>query len=375
MTRQVIVLSNDVVPGMGLPVAAPGLRSWGIAQGLRSRGFEVTVIVPKGPVDRAWQGDLPRPVTSGTLVIPSPQIRAFLAARSDQPCVITNSNQIEAVADDQFCVMDLFAPKALELVHNGGDYPLDELELLRSRKLEALQRSDAFIVNGAKKLPYFQAWLEQVDTGTTEPRIEVVPMAVSGCFSDVVTSNPIRLILSGYLQSWSKPGDWLTTVTDRLDPDRVSLDTIVGQHWGGDGAEQESPLLAALDANPAVTISGVKKFPDFQEHLSRMDVAIDLFPRSLERELAMITRSVVALSSGLAVLHPPFSEVAPYIEKYDAGWLVDPLDNESLVGALDMIVSDPAEVARKKRNARLLWEENFDPAVAVLPLVSILDRR
>ena len=44
MSRRVIVISNDVVPGQAMPVAAPGLRAFGLASGLRQHGFDVSVI-------------------------------------------------------------------------------------------------------------------------------------------------------------------------------------------------------------------------------------------------------------------------------------------------------------------------------------------
>jgi len=38
--KRVFVLSNDVVPSLGMPVAAPGLRAFGLAEGLRANGVE-----------------------------------------------------------------------------------------------------------------------------------------------------------------------------------------------------------------------------------------------------------------------------------------------------------------------------------------------
>ncbi len=36
---KIVLVANDVVPGMGLPVAAPGLRAYGLAEGLRHHGL------------------------------------------------------------------------------------------------------------------------------------------------------------------------------------------------------------------------------------------------------------------------------------------------------------------------------------------------
>ena len=45
-------MSNDVVPGMGVPVAAPGLRVFGLEQGLRAAGVP-TIVVVAGLIGKA----------------------------------------------------------------------------------------------------------------------------------------------------------------------------------------------------------------------------------------------------------------------------------------------------------------------------------
>jgi glycosyltransferase involved in cell wall biosynthesis len=114
-------------------------------------------------------------------------------------------------------------------------------------------------------------------------------------------------------------------------------------------------------------------FSDFQRFLSTIDVAIDLFQHNLEREYAMVTRSIIALACGVPVLHPPFTEVSPMIAEYDAGWLVDPEDPETLEAVIGKIIDNPAEVRQKKQNARVLASAVIDPAVAVKPLVRIVE--
>lgn len=102
-------------------------------------------------------------------------------------------------------------------------------------------------------------------------------------------------------------------------------------------------------------------------------MAIDLFQHNLEREYAMVTRSIVALSCGVPVIHPPFTEVSPMIAEYDAGWLVDPEDAAAMEAVLGEITEEPDAVRRKKQNARTLASALIDPAVAVKPLVRILE--
>jgi glycosyltransferase involved in cell wall biosynthesis len=113
-------------------------------------------------------------------------------------------------------------------------------------------------------------------------------------------------------------------------------------------------------------------FSEYRRFLAGCDVLLDLFDRTRERELAVITRSIVALCSGKPVVHPPFTEVSPLIERYDAGWLVDPADPGRVAGVLSEIVDQPQLVAEKARGARAMWERELDPAVAIEGLVRVI---
>jgi glycosyltransferase involved in cell wall biosynthesis len=131
--------------------------------------------------------------------------------------------------------------------------------------------------------------------------------------------------------------------------------------------------LDRISRHPSVRTHGTMSFSGFQRFLSTVDVTIDLFEHNLEREYAMVTRSVVSLACGVPVIHPPFTEVSPMIAEYDAGWLVDPLDSRTLGAVLDEIIEDPGTVRRKTKNARTLASNILDPAEAVKPLVKILE--
>ena len=61
------------------------------------------------------------------------------------------------------------------------------------------------------------------------------------------------------------------------------------------------------------------------------------------------------------------------IAEYDAGWLVDPADTEALEAVMSGIVEDPEGLAKKKQNARALASAIIDPAVAVKPLLRIME--
>jgi len=377
---RVIFVSNDVVPGCGVPVAAPGLRVHGLAEGMAARGYPVTVIVARGPLARQWQGDTPAPMPRDTIALHVEHLGAYVRAQSPAVVVLTNANQIDRLpgGDGNRCVVDFFAPKLLELAYEGGNdgsYPVSELRVLRERKLRAIERADGFIVNGAKKLPYFLAWILQTDRDVRTIPFEQVGMCLPAAFADgsgELREGPVRCAIAGYLQGWSVPGAWLRALPPHLDAGRCTLDAMMPEHWGG-ASGFDNPELARLVSSHAIRIHPAKTFSAYQQFLGECDVVLDLFDRTRERELAVVTRTVAALSCGRPVVHPPFTEVSPLIAEFDAGWLVDPADEHEVGRVLNEVVSDRDAVARKAANARRLWARYLDPSVAVEGLVRVID--
>ena len=373
--RPVIMISNDVVPGMALPVAAPGLRVFGMAEGLQAHDYAVTSVVVSGPVDTAWQGAVPPPSSENVVVLPATHLGDYVRTNSPATVILTNSNQIDHLGDlpDVRIILDFFAPKMLELANstNNEPYPTEQLAALRERKLRAIVSADGFLVNGRKKLPYFLAWLLQTDVDVRTVPYVNVDMCVPARFRERPDRNHVEFALAGYLQGWSQPGTWLRTLGNLLSPDDAHLNVLMPDHWGH--AERiESPLLTELVSNKSVVRHDAKTFSDFQDWMATMDVAVDLFSHNTEREFAMVTRSIVALACGVPVVHPSFTEVSPMIRQYDAGWIVDPGDDAAIRSTFGQIMNDPDERRKKAHNARQMWRERLDPVVAVEPLVEML---
>jgi hypothetical protein len=381
--EQVFVLSNDIVPSLGMPVAAPGLRAFGLAEGLRANGVATKTLVTRGFADRQWLRfgrSVPHPTAAYAELVAAHRLSRYLESNAPAVVVLINSNQVDHLRPIRGIryVLDFFAPKMLEALYQRGEgYPKEELAALRRRKIRAIELADAFIVNGKKKLPYFLAWMLQADRDVRQLPIEVVNMCAPTYWSGEAgtVGSGVRFAVAGYLQSWSTLGSWVTVVERQLERPGMSLDLLLPWHWGG-AAERTHESKADLDRieqHDSVTTHGPMTFSEFQTFLSKVDVSIDLFQHNLEREYAMVTRSVISLACGVPVIHPPFTEVSPMIAEYDAGWLVDPPDTGALDKIMARILDNPAVVGRKKENARALASELLDPAVAVKPLLRIIE--
>ncbi len=379
----VFILSNDVVPSLGMPVAAPGLRAFGLAEGLRANGVKAKTVVTRGFVDRQWLRfgrSVPHPTAPNVEIVGANRLAAYLKANAPAVAILINSNQVDHLRPIRGVryVLDFFAPKMLETLYQHGEgYPKEELATLRRRKIRAIELADAFIVNGKKKLPYFLAWMLQADRDVRKLPVEVVNMCAPIAFSGEAgtVGKGVRFAVAGYLQSWSTLGRWVEVVERALDHPEMSLDVLLPWHWGGGVARSHESRddLDRLERHASVTAHGTMTFSEFQKFLLGVDVSIDLFQHNLEREYAMVTRSIISLACGVPVIHPPFTEVSPMISEYDAGWLVDPPDTATLEGVIGNILEDPDLVRRKKENARALAAEMLDPAVAVKPLLRIVE--
>ena len=386
MRERVFIISNDIVPSLGMPVAAPGLRAFGLAEGLRANGADVKTLVVKGFVDRQWMRfgkSVPHPMGRDTEVIGGFRLTRYLKTHAPATVILINSNQVdnlEPIPGIKY-VLDFFAPKMLEMLyHHSGEYPEGEISELRQRKVRAIKLADGFIVNGAKKVPYFLGWLLQADRDIRDLPFEVVNMCAPLAWSGPPkvgpdSGDPVRFAVAGYLHSWSTLGAWVGVMERHLDHSNAGLDLMVPWHWSVSQHYEHTSRgdLDRLAGYGSVTTHGPMTFSNFQRFLSGIDVTIDLFQHNLEREYAMVTRSIIALACGVPVLHPPFTEVSPMIAEYDAGWLVDPEDKAALEAVISGIIDDPDELRRKKENARRLASELIEPEVAVKPLVRMME--
>jgi hypothetical protein len=371
---RIAILSNDLIPGMGRPVAAPGIRVWGLALGLRELGHEVAIILDEWMISVAWRSTVPPPLPSGCTILKPRRIQEYVRTHGIQALVITNSNHAANLGDLGDCklVYDFFAPKMLELVQNVAREDLAEATaILEQQKLAALAKSDAVVVNGAKKLDYVRDWMAR--SGVPDLPLAVVNPGLPPMTPEPCPTGRLQVIVSGYLQPWSHPGAWVDAVLPLIDEGAVDLHLLVGAHWGQRQTRGEmTPEMQRLADHPSVRSHRLLRLGDFRSLLARSHLSLDVFARNPERELAMVTRSVVALSCGLPVMHVPFSEVSGWIKEYDAGWLVDEDDVTSMRSILEEAAADLTTLEPKRSGALAVAREVLEPGVAAQPLERII---
>ena len=376
---RVLVISNDVTPGFGVPVAAPGIRAAGLVDGLRAHGHDVEMTVPKPILDRVWNRPTPPSPPAGVRIVDPTDLRGLIEQRRPDVVVFTNANMIPHLGPVEGVrfVFDLFAPKILELLSSGRtdrDWADDA-----ARKERAMALADHVWVNGRRKLGYALGWLlrpsvqrirtEQMGKpalidGDPMRHLSLVEMPVpfpNGIGlpeASAPRSGPLRIGNAGYAQAWSVLSTEEPTQQLPLSLGH-ELHVLAPTHWGGATEGTAAPLPKGVIAH-----EGPLDYPSFARWIQSMDVIADYFEQSAERHMAMITRSAVALRFGVPIIHGVDSEISDMVREADAGWVVEPGDVAGWTAAINA-AADPAELARKREGAHQLATERFAPAAAL----------
>lgn len=386
---RVLVISNDVTPGFGVPVAAPGIRSAGLAEGLRAHGIDVSLTVPSGVIDPLFLNGRPIPPEGVSIVDPR-FLMDHIRQGSFDTVVFTNANMtphLEA-ADGVRYIFDMFAPKLLEsLASSSPGRPWAEMAAEKER---GLALADEIWVNGRRKLGYALGWLlrptvdalRQTHFGRPSligddllSHVKVVEMAVplpAGVDNQPTRMNsipPLNLGIAGYSQQWSALRA-VHPVHQLVVDSGHTLHGLLPQHWGG------RPEDAPINRLPAATVThdGPLGYREFATWIQSMDAMIDVFAPSAERYFAMITRSAVALRLGVPVLHGVDSEIADIIRECNAGWVIDPEDLDAWHRALTELTNADI-VAEKRRGAQRASEHRFSPGIALAEVARTLNDR
>lgn len=355
---RVVVVSMDHLPGASYMGSGAGLRAWCLGEGLRSRGFSVTYLVPakerKHPPCEA-------PVREYTLR----NLDAVIRRCSPDVVVFQNWGRLPYVGRfDVPVVIDFHGPSVIEMEIMKN--PL--LWLFKRVKLESIAKADYFTCAGEGQKKYFLAWLFLAGVQMTGDPIGVVPLCMPPTLPVWEPAEELTFVHGGHFVPWVDTSRALLACVEFLEAKGSGRLKVFGNKHPGIGAPDDSidRLLARLGASPAVDLSGMIPADEVTERYRRCHVAIDLQKKNPERLLAFTTRTVHYLWCGLPVIYNNYADLSGYIERYDAGWTLDPEDMDGLGRVFDEISSSPDVVRAKSRNAqrlvaeRLTWDKAIE---------------
>ncbi len=365
--RRVLVISSDILPYPRMPTVGSGLRAWGLGQGLKSRGHEVLLSMPRAAikdykqllppevVELAWEhhtiADIVRTADPDVVVVCNWPVLGLFPTNLGIPVIL-----------------DQHGPHLLEREYQGyGDAHSNALQ-----KLNALQKADYFTCAGQKQHIYFQSWLKRA--GWTEREIQertgVIPVSLSPDLPERNPANELTFVYGGVFLPWQDPSVGLSVLVDELEQRNSGvLSFYGGKHpvYPVDTGVYEH-LLKQLSTSSHVIIHGMVSHDELISAYTRAHVAIDLMRRNPERELAFTTRTVEYLWCGLPVIYNDYSELSDYIREYDAGWIVNPEDSKEIRAVLNEIFEHPERIIQKSQHAQRLVREKLSWDQTITPL-------
>ena len=374
----VLVLTTEPLPVGNLPATGAGLRAWGLAQGLRSRGLEVTALMPSSAAATYAPGaegegrqetgapEPNRPDWVGTF--DRPALREEVARRRPDVIVLQHWGLAAELGEvDCPLAIDLAGPHLLERRLWGSADPEADLR----EKLDALRRADFLVASGRRQRLYFLPYLMMagwpVDAIETE-LLPVIPFSMAP-FVERPHARADRFVYGGFFLPWQNPTTIVEAALEALEAEgRGELVFVGGPHPSLDVSRGRFEKLAArLEHHPRARLLPPMDFARYQELLAEGGVALDAMARNLERELAFPTRTVVYLAGGLPVIHHHYDELGEMIARAGAGWAVDPEDAKGIVELLrgilkgELDVDGPARSALDLVRRELHWDLTIGP--------------
>lgn len=373
---KILVLANSVVPLPGLPTNGGGLRAWTLARGLEMAGHTVTLLFPRHSLDEQLVAIAPDALAAALpYTFNWEQIDEAIARAAPEVVVASSwilAGQIRACPVP--LAVDLAGPLLLEFLAQSPEKGV----ALAHLKTAALAQADFVICAGERQRPYFQPWLL---LGGFSPddcltRLGVVPISCDPRQEPHAPPNAEpRILFAGMTYAWQNPLRAIKAALAAIDRRECGhlLIHAAFHPTHSQGAAWFAQLRALVAGHPRVTLGGVLPYDGLREAYRTADLALDLYERTLERELAFNTRTVDFLHAGLPPLYGDYAELSPLIREYDAGFIVGPTDDAAITTVLEAALDDPAALTARGRNAQRLAREHLAWDHTIAPLAAFCD--
>lgn len=367
MKRNVLLITSEDIPRPGEPATGGTLRVHGLAEGLRRHGHRVLLSIP---ADAVREGDPDELRRFGH--VPERLSEVVFEALPDA-IIVEQWGLAGYLPDSDIPVaVDLHGPLSLENAFKStGNFRSDALT-----KIDALARADVLTVPGAAQKQYFLPWFLFAGADPKAPPILRVPLSMDEDAPVRADKTDPALVFAGSTWPWIDPFPALEYAAKAADAIKgARIDLFVGapklasahplydinKNVFADYRQKMAPFASAQ-------MLGLVPRPRLLEAYGRARAAIDLYQPNPERELAYSTRTVEYLWAGLPVITSAFMDLSDDVAVFDAGWIVDPDDEEAVAAAVREALTDTVVAARKSENARRLARERFDHRKAVEPL-------
>lgn len=374
---RVLLFSNDVMPFGNLPTSGGGLRAWQLMQGLQHHGIEVIASmpaftyliqkhfadVPAAQRENLWyfetQDQIYKRVKPDAVIFTSNWDHYALSKKPDVPLII-----------------DLHGSRLIENAMWGS--PINP-----EQKVKTFATADCLLCAGLRQRRYFSGWLVQSGrVPEDEHFIRYIPISLSPNQPEHIYGDDEfpKIVSGGGWFPWQNQSNAIFAACHEVASRNAGRLDIFGTPHAQQGGTPEEIKIRELfervqqisNETSRVKVHGYVGRNDLIELYRRSDVALEAMHYNLERELAFTTRTIEYLWCGLPVLYNNFGEIAEHIAEYDAGWTVNPADDNEIKRAVEEMFSSREVLRRKSENATRLVRDRFSWDKTITPLLDFL---
>lgn len=368
-TNKVLVFVTDGIPFSPSMIATgAGLRCWQILEGLRANGHEVVLAYPQ----KYYTPEMLRNVAYEKIPFTFSNQQKAIRVIDPKVIIYCQWGWISILEKPKVpMAIDLHGPHLLERYYSK----FATFGINFKQKIRAFQMADFFTCAGEKQKEYFWAFLLLAGFKPDKEILKSFPVAIVTQQTDALpgkqrsASDQLQFVYGGALLPWQNPKFAINTFAEYFENrNKAMLHIFAGKHPNHAIAAKELQNDLTSSNSSAIRYQGYLAREKAMQFYRNADVALDLMAWNLERELAVTTRTVEYLWSGLPVIYNNFSDLSELIRKHDAGWCIRENSKEDLTKAFDEITTQPAVLEQKTRNAIQLGREVLDYRKVIAPL-------
>jgi glycosyltransferase involved in cell wall biosynthesis len=365
---RILILTHGAPPLPGRVAVGNVLRAWSLGLAVEAAGHDVRVLTRAVDVAGAdvRTADLP------VMTFGEPEeLREVVSSGAADALVVCQWDMLGQLPDDVKIpvVADLYAPRMLEAQFQGLNLDAEFIS-----RIETLARADFFLCTTQRQRWFYLPWLMMAGVDCRRPPVGVVPLFPLATPEPrgKAPDEPV-LVSGGVFWPWQDASSHLVAAAAAIEALGKGKLVVYGGSYplGAEGMKYATPPEELL-GRARVEFKGMLPYDDLMAQYRSATAALNVSLPNSERELSFSFRDIDYLAAGLPIIIGSYCEMARFVEKYDAGWVVDLADTGSLTRAIESAFDDPDAVARKSAAATELARREFNPVESSRPLLDFL---
>ncbi|RLC47401.1 MAG: hypothetical protein DRH70_03465 [Candidatus Coatesbacteria bacterium] len=350
---KVLIATTELIPSLPYPAGGGGQRALSLGEGLRSRGHEVVYSLPMEHL--TGKKDIPPDILQ--LAHNMTDMDEIVGKASPDVVIFSTAYLMRFYSRSVPTVLDLAANIELEATFTPGASLADVL----AGRLDQYTKADLFILGSPMQIPWYSAFWMLAGLDLKEELYTVVPICFSPNLPAIPERQKVSFISAGMFYPWQNPFDALQEVLSALDEARSGkLVIYTGKHptWAEINSSLTDPR-SRLGESERLEVRGLLPFDGVVSEWGKCACAVDVMRPNLERRLANPMRTTTYLWLGIPVIISDFYWISELVKRYEAGWLVDPLEKGAVKSIVQEILRDPDVLRQRAANAQRLVAENL----------------